>query len=188
MHESPRSTPFVDRERLAAVIDPVVRAHGAELVDLELKKEAGWVLRVYVEKLGASASKLSTKDAAVNLELCSNIARDLSPALDVADPIPHRYNLEVSSPGVERPLRRPGDYARFAGEKAKLRLKNAVQGQKVLVGVLGAVRDGLVEVVDGGRTYEVVLDDVVSAHLVFEFGPASKPPSSSGKKKKKRKS
>src|SRR5512138_3387681 len=105
MHEAPRSTPFVDRERLSAVIEPVVRAHGAELVDLELKNEAGWILRVFVEKLGASAENLSTKDAAINLELCSSIARDLSPALDVADPIPHRYHLEVSSPGVERPLR-----------------------------------------------------------------------------------
>lgn len=186
MHESPKSTPFVDRERLSAVIDPVVRAHGAELVDIELKNEAGWVLRVYVEKLGASADKLSTKDAAINLELCSNIARELSPALDVADPIPHRYNLEVSSPGVERPLRKLADYARFAGEKAKLKLKNAVQGQKVLVGVLGPVNGEVIDIVDGGRTYQVPLDDVLSARLVFEFGPASKPPSSGGKKKKRK--
>src|SRR5687768_7347626 len=79
MHESPKSTSFVDRERLNAVIDPVVRAHGAELVDVELTNESGWILRVFVEKLGASAERMSTKDAAINLELCSNIARDLSP-------------------------------------------------------------------------------------------------------------
>ena len=157
-----------------------MRAHGAELVDVELKNEAGWILRIYVEKLGASAEKMTTKQAAIDLELCSNIARDLSPALDVADPIPHRYSLEVSSPGVERPLKKAADYARFFGEKAKLKLRNGVAGQKVVVGVLGALADDVVAVVDGGKTYDVPLDDVVSARLVFEFGPASKP----GKKKK----
>ncbi len=184
MNGSPKSNAsLLDRERLNAVIEPVVHAHGAELVDVELKNEAGWVLRVFVEKLGASAGKMSTKDAAINLELCSNIARDLSPALDVADPIPHRYNLEVSSPGVERPLRKTEDFLRFAGEKAKLKLKTAVQGQKVLVGTLGNVTSGVIAVVDGGRTYDVPLEDVLSARLVFEFGPA-KPPPSRGKKRK----
>lgn len=164
----------VDRERLVSVIEPVVRAHGAELVDVELKNEQGWVLRVYVEKLGAAEEKMSTKQAAIDLELCSNIARELSPALDVADPISQRYNLEVSSPGVERPLKKAADYVRFAGEKAKLKLRNAVEGQKVLVGVLGPVDGGVVAVVDGKKTWSVPIDDVVSAHLVFEFGPAPK--------------
>lgn len=185
MYEASKNTTLVDRERLNAVIEPVVHAHGAELVDLELKNEAGWILRVFVEKAGASAEKLSTKDAAVNLELCSNIARDLSPALDAADPIPHRYNLEVSSPGVERPLKKPADFVRFAGEKAKLKLKNAIAGQKVLVGVLGSVNDGVVDIVDGEHSYNVPLEDVLSARLVFEFGPPSKPHSAGGKKKRK---
>lgn len=185
MYEASKSTTLVDRERLNAVIEPVVHAHGAELVDIELKNEAGWILRVFVEKAGASAEKLSTKDAAVNLELCSNIARDLSPALDAADPIPHRYNLEVSSPGVERPLKKPADFVRFAGEKAKLKLKNAIAGQKVLVGVLGSVNDGVLGLVDDGHSYSVPLEDVLSARLVFEFGPPSRPQSAGGKKKRK---
>lgn len=186
MNVSPKSASFIDRERLTAVIEPVVHAHGAELVDVELKNETGWVLRVFVEKLGANAEKMSTKDAAINLELCSNIARALSPALDDADPIPHRYNLEVSSPGVERPLKKVEDFVRFSGEKAKLKLKAGVQGHKVLVGKLGTVRDGVVDVIDGGSTYEVPLDDVLSARLVFEFGSPSRPPpgSSSSKKRK----
>jgi ribosome maturation factor RimP len=188
MQEPPKSTPYVDRERLNAVIEPVVRAHGAELVDVELKNEQGWILRVYVEKLGASAERMSTKDAAVNLELCSSIARDLSPALDVADPIAHRYHLEVSSPGVERALKKLADYVRFGGEKAKLKLKNAVAGQKVVVGMLGSVKDGVIDITDGDHKYEVPFDDVLQARLVFEFGPASRPPSSRGGKKKKRKS
>jgi ribosome maturation factor RimP len=184
-NEAPKSGPFVDRERLSAVIDPVVRAHGAELVDVELKNEAGWILRVYVEKLGASAERMTTKQAAINLELCSSIARDLSPALDVADPIPHRYHLEVSSPGVERPLKGAADYVRFTGEKAKLKLKNAVSGQKVLVGMLSGVKEGVIDLVDGSKTHNIPVEDVIAARLVFEFGPPSRPPSSGGKKKKK---
>jgi ribosome maturation factor RimP len=170
------SHPFhgIDRAALQGVIEPIARAHGAEVVDLELRPErGGWVLRVYVEKAGAAAQSLSTRDAAVDLELCANISRDLSPALDVADLIPHAYSLEVSSPGVERPLRREQDFARFAGQKAKLKLREAIGGQRVLVGVLGGTTggdEGIVRVTDGPRTFEVPLASVESAHLVFEFG------------------
>lgn len=182
----PKSSPHVlDRDRLSAVIDPVVRAHGAELVDVELKNENGWVLRVYVEKLGAMAERMSTKQAAIDLTLCASIARELSPALDDADPIPHRYSLEVSSPGVERSLKKEADFVRFSGEKAKLKLQRGVQGQKVVVGLLGPVKSGSVSVQDGSRTYEVPLEDVVSARLVFEFGPAPKPKPGAQKKKGK---
>src|ERR1700722_11960976 len=112
----------VDRDALQRVVDPVARAHGAEVVDMELKPDRGrWVLRVYVEKAGAAASHLSTRDAAVDLDLCANVSRDLSPALDVADLIPQAYILEVSSPGVERPLRVERDFVRFTGQKARLK-------------------------------------------------------------------
>lgn len=181
-----KTASFVDRQRLLAVVDPVVRAHGAELVDVELKNENGWVLRVYVEKLGATENRLTTKDAAVDLELCAGIARDLSPALDVADPIPSRYSLEVSSPGVERPLKTAADYARFAGHKAKLKLDKGLIGQKVIVGTLGPVQGGVVAIDDGSRTFEVPLEDVLAARLVFEFGPASRPQPHRGKKKKRK--
>ena len=185
MHaEAPKSTPMIDRARLLAVIEPVVSAHGAELCDFELKNENGWVLRIYVERLGAMANKLSTKAAAVDLDLCSLIARDLSPALDLADPIPCRYHLEVGSPGVERPLRKAEDYVRFAGEKAKLKLRAGVAGQKVLVGKLGAVEGNVLTLEDGVKAYPVPLDDIVSARLVFEFGPMPKPVTSAKKQKK----
>ncbi len=185
-HSAVKTTLSVDRDRLFAVLDPVVRAHGAELVDFEVKNENGWVLRVYVEKLGAMAERMSTKAAAVDLELCASIARDLSPGLDVADLIPHRYNLEVSSPGLERALKKVDDYLRFEGEKAKLKLKNAVSGQKVLVGRLGAVSDGELALECDAKTYAIPLEDVASARLVFEFGPASRPAPHGGKRKKRK--
>ncbi len=189
MHaEAPKSTPMIDRARLEAVIEPVVSAHGAELCDFELKNENGWVLRIYVERLGAMANKLSTKEAAIDLDRCSSIARDLSPALDVADPIPYRYHLEVGSPGVERPLRKEEDYVRFEGQKAKLKLRSGVAGQKVLVGKLGAVNGSILTLEDGAKTYPVPLADVVEGRLVFEFGPTPKHVIGAGRAKKSPKS
>jgi ribosome maturation factor RimP len=162
----------IDRTALERVVELAARAHGAEVVDMELRAEReGWVLRVYVEKAGAAAQGLSTRDAAVDLELCANVSRELSPALDVADLIQHAYHLEVSSPGVERPLRGERDFARFAGQKAKLKLREALDGQRVLVGTLGAVANGNVCVTSGARTYEVPLSSIDRARLVFEFGP-----------------
>ena len=164
-----------DRAALERVVEPVVRAHGAEVVDLELKPgQGGWILRVFVEKAGAAENNLSTRDAAVDLELCADVSRDLSPALDVADLIPHAYNLEVSSPGIERPLRAERDFVRFAGQKAKLRMRDPVNGQRVIVGLIDGAGEGRVRVRDGGRVHEVALASIDSARLVFEMAAHSK--------------
>jgi ribosome maturation factor RimP len=161
----------IDRDALVRVVEPIAHAHGAEIADLELKPDrGGWVLRVFVEKSGASANNLSTKEAAVDLELCANISRDLSPALDVVDLIPHAYSLEVGSPGVERPLRAERDFVRFAGQKAKLKLREPVDGQRVLVGSIDGVDGGRVRIKEGSRVHEAPLGSIESARLVFEFG------------------
>jgi ribosome maturation factor RimP len=162
----------IDRVALQRIVEVAARAHGAEVVDFELRSEQqGWVLRVYVEKAGAAAQQLSTRDAAVDLELCANVSRELSPALDAADLIQHAYHLEVSSPGIERPLRAEHDFSRFAGQKAKLRLRDALDGQRVLVGTLGGVANDRVRLTAGQHTYDVPLASIDSARLVFEFGP-----------------
>jgi ribosome maturation factor RimP len=184
MSISPFTRHGIDRAALLRAVEPVVRAHGAEVVELEFKPERGsWTLRVLVEKEGASAQALSTREAAVSLELCANVSRDLSPALDVADLIAHAYRLEISSPGVERPLRGERDFVRFKGHKAKLR-RSPPEGRadpggegRVLVGVIEGVIDGNVHVMDGGRTHQVPLAEIESARLVFEFGAASAHPS-----------
>jgi ribosome maturation factor RimP len=170
----------VNRDALRRVVEPVVRAHGAEVVDLELRSEqTGWVLRVTVEKAGAAANHLSTRDAAVDLELCADISRDLSPALDVADLIPHMYHLEVGSPGVERRLRGEDDFVRFAGQKAKLKLREAIGGQRVVIGVLRGVDGGVVRVEPrGGAAIEVPIASIVEARLVFEL--AARPKGAAG--------
>lgn len=173
----------IDLDALRRVVEPVTHAHGAELVDVEFRPERnGWVLRVYVEKKGAFERNLSTRDAAVDLELCAAVSRDLSPALDVADLISHAYHLEVSSPGVERPLRHERDFARFTGQRARIKLSRAgaapgdAGGARVFVGVLGGVADGKVRITDESGTHEVALSAVDSARLVFEFGTAAAHP------------
>jgi ribosome maturation factor RimP len=186
MSTSPLSRHGIDHDALMRAVEPVVHARGAEVVDLEFKPErGGWTLRIFVEKAGAAVQALSTRDAAVSLELCADVSRDLSTALDVADLIPHAYRLEISSPGVERPLRGERDFVRFKGLKARVRrhAPDATPGTeaggegRVVVGVLGDVVDGKLRVVDGGRTHEVPLSAIESARLVFEFGSPFPSPS-----------
>jgi len=177
MPDFSRPEAHLDRTRLDAVVAPIVRAHGGEVVELEWKQEpGGWVLRVFVEKLGSGEANASTLDAGVSLELCAGVARDLSPALDVADIIPHRYHLEVSSPGVERPLRNARDYVRFQGQKAKVRVREPVDGQKVVVGVIEASSDPcLIALREGAKLRTIPLDQVMNGRLVFELTPAARP-------------
>lgn len=154
----------VDLQKTRPVIDPIVRAHGADVVSVELKNEGGWILRVYVEKSGTESA---------DLDLCAAISRDLSPALDVADLIAHRYSLEVSSPGVERPLHGEADFRRFVGRTAKVKLRHeSASKQKVFVGAIGWT-DGLT-ITEGKTTHAVPLDDVEKARLVFEMTKGTK--------------
>ncbi len=174
----------IDRPKLEALVEPIAHAHGAEVVDMEFKPDqGGWALRVFVEKLGSAEQKLSTEESGIDLEVCSNIARELSPALDVADLIPHAYNLEIGSPGVERTLRGLEDFIRFKGKKAKVKLHEGVGAdaseagvsQKVVIGILADATPTHVTLTEGSKTHSVPLSDVSSARLVFEFGPAPKP-------------
>jgi ribosome maturation factor RimP len=185
-------TPQFDRARLDRALEPIVQAHAAEVVDVELLAESsGWTLRVSVERQGSAERRASTKDAAVAIDQCVAIARDLSPALDVLDLISQNYSLEVGSPGVERPLRSAAEFERFEGSKAKMRLRTPVlgqkgAGQKVLVGVIGPQEGEHVEITADGQPVKVLLSDIEWAHLVFEFGAAPKPGKNPAKKKQKR--
>ena len=76
---------------------------------------------------------------------CARVSRDVSAALDVADSIPHAYQLEVSSPGLDRPLRRERDFARFAGQSARIKLADGVEGRRNFSGTIRGARDGVVE-------------------------------------------
>jgi ribosome maturation factor RimP len=169
----------IDRAPLEAAITPVLRAHGVESVEISYQMEReGWVLRVTVESLestGAAQPASEHEPAAVGFEridlgLLSEISRDLSSALDVADVIPHRYHLEVSSPGLERPLRSARDYERARGQLAKVHLAHPLpDGQKVLRGTILGVEGEAFRIEVDGHEMSARLDEVERARLVFEL-------------------
>src|SRR5947208_4927737 len=127
-HAPSGATPRVDVAAVRAVVQTVVAAHGLDLVDIEW---TGGVLRVFIERRDA----LERPDSGVTVENCVGVSRDLSTALDVADLIAHAYSLEVSSPGLDRPLTRPADFQRHVGRLAKIKLHApASDGQLALRG------------------------------------------------------
>jgi len=164
-----------------AVVRPVLHARGVELFDLSFRLEqGGWVLRVTVDTVSDAAP-----DQGVTLDHCAGVARDLSTALDEADPLPHAYTLEVSSPGVERPLRTLAHYARFAGKQAKVTLLAPLEGASaVLRGTLAGV-DGEFVLLDVGQPQplSLALSGIKRANLVYEL-PAQ-PKKGSSKKKRR---
>ncbi len=146
-------------ETVAALAGPVAEARGCELWDVEFVREAGeWFLRVYIDKEGG-----------VSIDDCEAVSRALDPMLDEADPIEQSYNFEVSSAGLERALRRPGDFEKFMGSFVAVRLYKAENGVKERLGYLRGYSDGAVtlETKDGGTvTFEK--KQVASVHLRLE--------------------
>src|SRR5207237_5215334 len=120
------------------IVSRVAADRGLEIFDIQFRREApGMVLRIQIDRPGSAASA----DDSVSVEDCAHVSRDLSAILDVEDVVPTAYTLEVSSPGLDRPLRRPDDYRRFSGRRAKLVMRQAIDGQKYFKGRLGAVED-----------------------------------------------
>ena len=160
----------VNRERVLEAVLPVLRAHGVDGVELVWRTDrGGWVLEVTVERPEATVP-----GAGVTLDLCADISRDLSVALDAADTISHHYRLEVGSPGLERALYGLRDYERFAGQFARIKLKAPIQGQYVLRGTLrGLDAEGSVALEDEkGELVPLAFEGIDSARLEFEMGSA----------------
>jgi ribosome maturation factor RimP len=156
-------------EELWILAEPHVRDAGLELVELEWNREAeGWVLRVYVD-VRPDVPPVEGTPAGVSFHECERVSRDLSAALDVADVITHTYRLEVSSPGIDRPLRRLVDFQRFAGRKVKVRMIDAVEGRRNFSGAIRGAGDGAVEIDCDGRCYQLPVDAIARAHLVPDW-------------------
>src|SRR5512146_3190070 len=110
--------------RLIQIVEPVVQANGLELVDLRfLLEQGGWVLRVQIDVPVAQVTDLNqVPSERVSLSDCEDMSRELSAVLDVDDPIKQAYHLEISSPGIDRPLRTADHFRHFAGSEAKIQL------------------------------------------------------------------
>lgn len=168
----PSTRAVFDLGRVRDAIAPVLASHAVTLVDLEWTTErAGWTLRLTIEREGAA-----DVGGGVTLEDCVDVSRDVSSVLDVEDLIPNHYNLEVSSPGLDRRLRTPAEFARFLGKTAKVKLSRpAPDGQRLLRGELLEAPEGQVAVLVDGKRIEAPFSDVVEARLVFELTSQPKP-------------
>ena len=154
-------------EQVKGAATRVAATHGLELFDVQFRREEyGMVLRVQIDRPGPAASA----EESVSVQDCSHVSRDLSALLDVEDFIPVAYTLEVSSPGLDRPLRGRADFERFTGRRAKVVMREAVDGQTFLRGRLAGVDadDALIDGEDG-RQHRVPLGLVTRANLEVEF-------------------
>lgn len=160
-------------DALAALVERRVEAMGFELVELE---QAGSrqrpILRVYLDRPDSVPG-----EPGVSLDECAAVSRALEPELDALDELSDRYVLEVSSPGVDRPLTRPRDFQRFAGQSAALRGRGALAGRaKRLEGTLLGLRGEHVALrLQDGEEVEVPLGEIDRAHLVFQWERKGKP-------------
>jgi ribosome maturation factor RimP len=158
-------------DQVRGVAARVAAAFGLEIFDVQFRREGqGMVLRILIDRPGRSA----TAEDSVSVDDCARVSRDVSALLDVDDVVPTAYTLEVSSPGLDRPLRHVDDYRRFTGRRAKLVMREAVDGQKYFKGVLAGVEqddDRTVVVVEAedGKRHRVPVDVITRANLEVEF-------------------
>lgn len=147
-------------ERVADIVrrlaEPITAEMGLELVEVEYRKESGgWFLRVTIDKPDG-----------VDLDDCSLVSRKLGDKLDEVDPIPQQYHLEVSSPGLDRPLKTERDFRKFIGETIDIHVFAPINGQKIFTGCLTAYHDGLVSLeFPDGSTAEIPLAGIAKANL-----------------------
>jgi ribosome maturation factor RimP len=154
-------------EAVRTLASRVAAGYGLEIFDVQFRREApGMVLRVQIDRPGPAA----TAEDCVSVEDCAKVSRDLSAILDVDDVVPIAYTLEVSSPGLDRPLRQPDDYRRFTGRRAKIVMRERVDGQGFFRGRLSGV-DGADVLIDAedGKTHRVPMAVITRANLEVEF-------------------
>jgi ribosome maturation factor RimP len=150
----------LDREALGKIIERVVAREGLELVHWEaVGPRKNFVLRIYIDKQGG-----------VNHGDCERVSNQVGAIFDVEDLIDSHYTLEVSSPGVERGLYKPADYARFAGNRIRLRSSEPVAGQRNFRGKLLGIENDVVRLdADGAGRVEIPYEKIAKANIEFEF-------------------
>ncbi len=154
-------------EQIRTIAARVAASRGLDVWDIQSRREAsGHVIRVFIDRPGPAA----TPEDSVSIEDCAEVNREMSMILDVEDPLPFAYTLEVSSPGLDRPLRGSDDYRRFNGRLAKLVVSEPVDRQKAFEGHLRGVEgeDVLLEA-PNGRLHRLPLRLITRGRLEVEF-------------------
>ncbi|MBE9537309.1 MAG: ribosome maturation factor RimP [Proteobacteria bacterium] len=146
-------------ESAAKIAEPIIESMGMELVDVEYRREqVGWVLRLYIDKPGG-----------VTLDDCSGVSREVSVAIEVEDILDQRYSLEVSSPGLTRPLKKLSDFERFAGSYAKLKFYGPIEGRKTVVGTIKSVEGEIILFsLDDKEDITLNFGDIAKANLEYK--------------------
>jgi ribosome maturation factor RimP len=158
---------------IRAIAERVARSRGLEIFDVQFRRESiGWVLRVVIDRLASEDARhvAGAPEEAVSVADCQHVSNDISAILDVEETIDRAYTLEVSSPGLDRPLRHIGDYRRFAGSLAKVVVAEPLDGQTHFEGRLDGV-DGEVVLMRTGKTKVVRIPAsvITRARLEVEF-------------------
>lgn len=136
---------------------PLLESMGIELVETQFRREGhGWVLRLYIDR-----------EEGVTLDDCAVVSREISTWLDVEDLIEHAFHLEVSSPGLERPLKRVEEFKRFAGRKARIKIREAMNEQKVFIGIIDQVNDEEVMLNVDGKLESFSFENIAKARLIL---------------------
>ena len=153
---------------LEQLIDPICRVHGVELVEVRHQREPGGaVVRIIIDR-DLPGLEIGS---GVSLEDCTAVSRDVSASLDVHDDLmpTGSYRLEVSSPGLERPLVKLEDFERFAGQEVKVRARTPIEGRRRFRGVLKGVSDQRIELDQDGQVFLIPHEDIAQANLVYRF-------------------
>ena len=146
----------MSRERLTKLLEPAIERLGYELTDLELKLGGqDGLVRIFIDK-----------DDGIDIEDCEAVSRQVSAILDVEDPLPGQYTLEVSSPGLDRALTKPAHFARFMGEDVRVKLRFPLEGRRNFKGALKFSDKEKIEIEVDGESYSLPLATIESARLV----------------------
>jgi len=145
-------------QEVREVVEPILESQGFELVDLEYQRESqGWVLRIYLDREGG-----------VSLDDCAGVSHEVGAILEVKDLIPSAYILEVSSPGLTRPLKKPEDFNRFRNQMVKIKLYEPLEGRRNFKGTLLGLEGDRVRVEVEQRVYELPLQGIAKANLEID--------------------
>ena len=146
-------------EEVRQIVEPILQSLGYELVDVEYQRESrGWVLRIYLDREGG-----------ITLEDCAEASGEVGAVLEAKDIIPNAYHLEVSSPGLTRPLKKREDFQKFRNRLVKVRLYEPFEGRKNFKGTLLGMEGENVRLELEDRVYELPLQKIAKANLEIEF-------------------
>ena len=174
-------------QRLISIVEPVCNAAGFELVELRfVLEQGGWTLRVAIDTpLDEHVDPDQIPSDRVDLTACEELSRELSAVLDVEDPIPQAFHLEVSSPGIDRPLRTAEHFRYFTGSEAKIQLAVPLPTEsgerRNFKGILQGVDGGSVVIACDGAEFRLPIDDIDHAKLVPDWDAVMKGKSGVGK-------